>query len=64
MALSALIYAICGWPSPSSEVMLAGVVPETLDGGLALSDPVSPAIPASAEAVMRESARNSRPRMG
>ena len=40
-----------------AEVTLVGVVPETLDGGLELSDAVSRAIPAAAEAVMGELAK-------
>jgi len=46
-----------------SEVTLVGVVPETLEGGIELSDAVSRAIPAAAAAVMAELARNPNPQM-
>jgi hydrogenase maturation protease len=46
-----------------SEVTLVGVVPETLDGGIELSDAVSRAIPAAAEAVMGELAKKGRERV-
>ncbi|PYQ31806.1 MAG: hydrogenase maturation protease [Acidobacteria bacterium] len=36
------------------DVVLVGIVPETLDGGIALSQAVADAVPRAAEVVMRE----------
>jgi hydrogenase maturation protease len=40
-----------------AEVVLVGVVPQTLDGGIALSAPVARAVPLAAEAVVAELAK-------
>lgn len=46
-----------------AEVTLVGIVPQTMDGPMTLSDAVSRAIPAAADAVMGELGRT-RPAMG